>query len=447
MESTSPPNFDSDDDDVSVAMHTTSRCQDKYNNTSVGTTVLGDDSSSNNSISDDSSIVIENHDDERDVIPKEVVHVQHDLHVRKTNKATSRPYRFIVGLLWLVMIVVFDIIFLIIPFGLHGAATWLRHVHDHYLEKQLDALYVAKRRVNTDFTYYERICDDRTDVTTSNPDDVWLSPEATTEEALDHHLTHGFTGFVNVLSPETITKLRDLIYHKNYNTESLYVIEQNHRYSVLLGTEEPMVAQAMEEIANHPQLSPAIEAVIGPDPALIELTAISSSYGAIDQWWHEDVSYQYSAQNYAYGYGTSYSIFIQLQNTTSTMGLTNACPGTHLCSTGPIANMCQKYGFPATKTHYDVNGTAKSYFHEGDALLMSSDSIHRGAAFTEPNAPDRIMFIVSFSPKPKKRAETRQMTQGLTFQLRWDMWGKKILFVVEEEFSSWNICWLCCCCS
>lgn len=51
------------------------------------------------------------------------------------------------------------------------------------------------------------------------------------------------------------------------------------------------------------------------------------------------------------------------------------------------------------------------------------DSTHRGSAHTDPNAADRVMFIMTFVAKPRPRAESRQIIQGITFSLRWDMWG------------------------
>ena len=33
------------------------------------------------------------------------------------------------------------------------------------------------------------------------------------------------------------------------------------------------------------------------------------------------------------------------------------------------------------------------------------------------------MFILTFVPQPRSRAESRQLSQGITFSLRWDMWG------------------------
>eukprot|EP00977_Amphora_coffeiformis_P004430 scaffold945_cov170-Amphora_coffeaeformis.AAC.10 len=51
------------------------------------------------------------------------------------------------------------------------------------------------------------------------------------------------------------------------------------------------------------------------------------------------------------------------------------------------------------------------------------NSWHRGAAHTDPNGHDRVMLILSWIPKPKLEAESRQMVHGITYAMRWDMWG------------------------
>ncbi len=62
------------------------------------------------------------------------------------------------------------------------------------------------------------------------------------------------------------------------------------------------------------------------------------------------------------------------------------------------------------------------HWNTGDALLMNMNSYHRGSAHIDPNGIDRVMLILTFVPRPNKRAESRQMSQGITFSLRWDMW-------------------------
>ena len=114
-------------------------------------------------------------------------------------------------------------------------------------------------------------------------------------------------------------------------------------------------------------------------------------------------------------FGPVYSVFIQLQNTTKAMGATSICPGSHYCTQGPIGAFCEKANMQA------VNPT--SGYSGGDALIMNMNSFHRGSAHVDPTAPDRIMLILSFTPKPSRRAERRQLSSGFTYQLRWDMWG------------------------
>jgi hypothetical protein len=126
------------------------------------------------------------------------------------------------------------------------------------------------------------------------------------------------------------------------------------------------------------------------------------------------VNEEASAGNYMQSFGPVYSVFIQLQNTTRAMGATSICPGSHYCTEGPVAAYCEAANIKAVN-QYGYSG--------GDALIMNMNSFHRGSAHTDHDAPDRIMLILSFTPRPAVRAERRQISQGFTYQLRWDMWG------------------------
>lgn len=299
----------------------------------------------------------------------------------------------------------------------YAATVWFRHVQDSYLTPQLAALVFSEERALTENTYYNRVCD-ASDMTTTEGADLFLPITATPEEAYQHQLKHGFTIFQGILQPATCENLRNFVVSRNAQLaedEIIYVIENDKRYSFGLGTEEPSVTAALKELANSPRLRPALEAVLGPDPALIEMTAITSSYGAVAQWWHDDVIAAGSPVQFGRAFGPSYSIFVQLQNTTKEMGATEACPGTHFCASGAMENFCNSSGFQLVGD--------SGHWGQGDALLMNMNSWHRGAAHTDPNALDRVMLILTFVPKPVARAESRQLSQGITFSLRWDMWG------------------------
>jgi hypothetical protein len=173
----------------------------------------------------------------------------------------------------------------------HSGLEWVDYVHHNYLHKQLNAMVFTETRRQAEITYYSRPCD-ASDITTFNGSDLFLPMDATADEAFDHQLLHGFTVFRNVLGQEDATELRNYIVSKNYNLtedEKIYVIENDNRFSFGLGTEVPIVAKAMKIIANHPQLRPSIEKIMGSDPALIEMTAITAKYGAVAQYYHDDV--------------------------------------------------------------------------------------------------------------------------------------------------------------
>ena len=295
---------------------------------------------------------------------------------------------------------------------------WLSHVHDNYIHEQLKAMLFTSKRRAEEITYYSRPCT-REDMSTHTGADLFLPADATVEDAYQHQLKHGFTVFPSVLSPETTAALRAHISERNTfnstDSESIFVIANDKRYSFGLGTEEPVVAGAMAEIASHKLLRPSLERILGRNPALIEMTAITSSYGAKDQYWHDDVIPTGSVIRYGRSFGPHYSIFIQLQDTTKAMGATEACPGSHFCSAGGVDSMCEEEGF-------QIVGH-EGYWNGGDALLMNMNSFHRGTAHTDPKASDRVMLILTFTTKPRSRAESRQLSQGITFSLRWDEWG------------------------
>ena len=289
-----------------------------------------------------------------------------------------------------------------------AATLWVHHVHDAYLEPQLDAVLWTVARSGEEITYYQRECD-VTDMTTHRGADLFLSPDATPEEAYQHQLLHGFSVFPSVLSPDAATNLRKFVLSRNRNLteeESIFVIAGENRFSFGLGTEEPSVTAAMMDLANNDRLRPALEKIIGPNPSLIEMTAITSSYGAEAQYWHDDVIPTASAIKYARSFGPSYSVFVMLQNTTAGMGATAACPGTHYCSAGDIADYCEEEGFQLVGDD--------GHWRIGDGLLMNMNSVHRGAAYVDPDGEDRVMLILTFAPRPNERAESRKSTIGDT---------------------------------
>lgn len=91
-----------------------------------------------------------------------------------------------------------------------------------------------------------------------------------------------------------------------------------------------------------------------------------------------------------------------------------------------MEEFCEREGFQAVNSR-------TGFWKAGDALLMNMNSYHRGTAHTDPNAPDRVMLILTFVPKPEERSESRQLSQGITFSLRWDMWGHTLWDLQEAD--------------
>lgn len=203
-------------------------------------------------------------------------------------------------------------------------------------------------------------------MSTTNKEDLFLPDTATPQDAYEHQLRHGFTVFPNVLSDETATNLRNYIVSKNSeltDTESNFVIAKENRYSFNLGMEEPSVSTAAMELTNNRILKASIEKIMGKNPALLEMTAITSSMNAVAQHWHDDVVPMGSAVQSARSFAPAYTMFVMLQNTTKSMGATCVCPGTHMCSGGRLAQVCEEHGF-------QVVGE-EGYYRAGDLLLMN----------------------------------------------------------------------------
>jgi hypothetical protein len=223
----------------------------------------------------------------------------------------------------------------------------------------------------------------------------------------------------NILKQETASELREWVLERNKSMkkkDEIDVISNTNRWSFYIGANDhPTVTKAIYEVATHPVLRPALEKIVGVNPAVIEMTAITSAYGAEDQFWHHDIIAEGSPAKYAQSFIPSYSLFMALQDTTAAMGATEVCPGTYMCSNSDAEWTCGENGF-------QVSGSGK--WNQGDAILMNQQSFHRGAAHVDPDGPHRALFIITFAPRPIDiRYETRLIGQGGSYSLRWDMWG------------------------
>jgi hypothetical protein len=124
-----------------------------------------------------------------------------------------------------------------------------------------------------------------------------------------------------------------------------------------------------------------------------------------------------SAAKYARSFIPSYSLFVPLQNVTAAMGATGICPGTHMCAEGP-GDFCATTGF-------QVSGRPDNW-PLGDGALVNQQTTHRGSAHIDPAAMARVVFILTFAPRPQttpRTVESRLIGTAGSYSLHWSQWG------------------------
>jgi len=240
-------------------------------------------------------------------------------------------------------------------------------------------------------------------------------------------MTHGAVVMPRLLGEDTAEELREHILKRNGELtadESIPLDGAENRFSYGIGANEhPTVTKALAEVSSSPLLIKSLSLLLGPNPAIAEITAITAQYGAEDQGWHSDVKADGNSVKYSRTFTHSYSLFIPLQNVTKEMGATEICPGTHYCPNDMTDSCSGEFGFPAVPQVGDVGGGDGSVWKVGDALIMNQCMWHRGPAHTDPFAPSRVVFILTFLSRPDPAKDVRQLSHGTYFHIRPDMYG------------------------
>jgi hypothetical protein len=220
-------------------------------------------------------------------------------------------------------------------FGAFVAFALLHHLHDEYFHPQIKLMeFQEAGRDYTEVTYYHRRCDP-SDVSARTVDELVIPSHYSARDASEHMLRHGASVYPNLLTNDTAFELREWIVKENLVQEGWFVLKNKHRYSWGIDMNmHPKLVTFFRELLVHPQLVDALQEIAGSDPAVVEFTAITSSYGAKDQHDHADVVQGGSATKFAHSFLPTYSLFVPLQDTTYEMGATHVCPGTHVCSVG-----------------------------------------------------------------------------------------------------------------
>lgn len=135
-----------------------------------------------------------------------------------------------------------------------------------------------------DLTYYGRQCDAE-DISTGNSNDLIVPSTATSDEASDIMMKHGAVLIQNLLSNSTATKLRDYLEYRHDIKDQLpwheLFFTSIGRLSLGLGVDDhPIIAQALKEVGSNEVLRTTLEGIVGPDPALVEFSTLTTLHGA-----------------------------------------------------------------------------------------------------------------------------------------------------------------------
>ena len=213
----------------------------------------------------------------------------------KPKKTPSSAVR--VGLCLMMRILILDLPVLV-SFSLYVATIELEKIGSEFLIPQHELQRFTPEKAETDLTYYHRTCD-ASDLTANDTSDFVFDQDIMqTNDAVHLMSTQGAVVFPKLLRAETAHDLREFILQENkVSRDLIYVIENQNRWSFPITVDQhPSVSAALEEILNQQHLVDALEAIVGTDPAVIEFTAITSAYGAVGQFWHQDGEFRPSQQ-------------------------------------------------------------------------------------------------------------------------------------------------------
>jgi hypothetical protein len=383
---------------------------------------------------DDEPVATESSSSSQEQVPLPATATPSSSATTATSKATTAislppPRRWVHAAKWATHLV------LMMAFAALATSYGLRSVHRDYFVPMVERALRTDEHLMEEFTYYARQCTAQ-DITVQFDEDMKeliigssssinntnndaTSSSALSSSPLERIMKHGALVFPQLLQPDTITHLRQFVVDKNAavrGTEAEYPVSQGYnRISYgIEGGEDPAVVRALKEIHDHAELKQLLQGLVGRDPAVTEVTAITASYGCPHQVWHADVKQDGNALQWSRTYSHSYSLFIPLQDTTSEMGPTDLCPGTHYCADA-LYQLCEESKIGLNEIVPENDGIWKA----GDAALLNQQVWHRGTEHNSPDAPDRIVFIVSFIGRPN---DTRQLSRGTYFHQKWNMW-------------------------
>jgi ectoine hydroxylase-related dioxygenase (phytanoyl-CoA dioxygenase family) len=354
----------------------------------------------------------------------------------------------------------------------HGPiTTYINSFRINHEGADASGLYYS---LDADVTYYNRQCTAE-DITTKNLENktdrsnlLVLTNDVTPKKAQEVMMTHGAVILPNVLSDETASQLRTYLESRHHIQDELgwqeKFWEDISRLSLGLGFhDDPSIPQALHEIGTNPAIRSTLEGIFGtPDAAVVETSTLTCLFGAPNQGLHTDSDYFGSSLMYSRTFLHSYTMFIALQDTTSRMGATTVCPGTHWCANEDMLEFCQAHTEDDDDDEiedYDLNeafdvssngvtGKRAGVLRKGDAMMFNQNVFHRGPQNDDPinKNTNRVMFIVTFVNQRDfdKFGDVRQQGMGTYYYQRWNMWGhlySDFQYALSKTSNVWKEPW------
>lgn len=348
---------------------------------------------------------------------------------------------------WMVLTWTRDIVFVII-LTLYGAALLLDYSYNSYVQPLVESYRRSTHReadddffpdFDNDFTYYHRHCS-KLDISTTSSTDLLVQPDMTSQQAGDLMLKHGAVALRDVLDNTTVSELRNYlasrhaIRHTLSWNEVFWDGEYGTRLSLGIGTQDhPAIQKALEQIGSHDLVRRTVQGILGDDPAIVELSTLTSLSGAHDQGMHSDTDWFGSSLEYARTFLHSYSFFVALQDTPQELGATTVCPGTHYCADEDLESVCLSNGAFSVSTN-GYTGPEHGLLRKGDAFIFNQNVWHRGPKVqdVDDSHTDRIMFILTFVSRNKASpSDHRQLGLGTYYYQRWNMWGATLDYLKD----------------
>mmetsp|Transcript_829 Transcript_829/g.1329 ORF Transcript_829/g.1329 Transcript_829/m.1329 type:complete len:455 (-) Transcript_829:218-1582(-) len=272
--------------------------------------------------------------------------------------------------------------------------------------------------------------------TTDNIKDFTLDNATSIEEAGEIMGEHGVVVVPSILQKETTQAFRDYVLKANHILPQIDLKMPENRYHIMPPHTEPIVQKVFNELAEHHQLRPLLDKLLGPEATLMIFCVVTNTYGAIDQDFHGDST---GIATYPEVFVPEFQLGIALQDTTEEMGATSIIPGT---STGCVPDWDEheeKYNNDEDlQSRYDTFDDYISYsealadldvkatLSQGDGFLYHTATMHRARGHTDPDAPDRAVAFFTFVGSRRGKDDARILPLGQVYALKWNMWGRTV---------------------